>query len=295
MADGYKSPPNGNFIQQIFRDARDWFRDLFDGFRASVDLSGKIVLLDNDELILVWEKELRELRLKKEEDAWNKYEQQYGVGSHKVTEAFVAWQEKLYAYIEQEKDRFLKQRQGSARGLNELLRAGAKNIIVTKGARPYTQKCFSLVGLSASISQIYSPGPGKRSKRFVDAAVDYGKQTPALCAKDVLIVGHDLDKDMGWDLAPSRGHHNDGKAPIFVMFSTLRFEAEVDDPLDALWEIAMLLARRGNNDFLQGFNAIDAPEKAVTKNYVFKKALWRHPTRTDKARIPVIYDIKPRR
>jgi hypothetical protein len=243
----------------------------------------------------VWEQGLRERRIKKEEEAWKSFEKQYGMGSPQVTEAFVKWQEHLYAYIEQEKDRFLKERQGSRRALDKLLGAGAKNIVVTKGAKPYTQKCFDLVGLSSSISDIYSPGPGRRDKRFVDAVRDYGKNTSRRCMRDTIIVGHDLDKDMAWDLVPPRGNGNDGNAPVFVLFESLAFGKEVEDSLDALPEIVAFLAQKGGNDFLKGFRAIETPEQAQTKNYSFKIALYNDPKKGDKARIPIVHSIKERK
>ena len=39
------------------------------GRGGAIDLRGKVSLLDNDELLLVWEPELRTIRIKKEEEA----------------------------------------------------------------------------------------------------------------------------------------------------------------------------------------------------------------------------------
>ena len=268
---------------------------LFSRLSGSVDLREKLVLIDNDELLLVWESSLRNQRLAKEKEAWDHFERTYGRGAPQVTEAFVKWQEQLYAYIEQEKDRFLKQRQGSRQALANLIHAGMRTICVTKGAKPYTQKCFDLVGLTPAITDIYSPGPGRRDKRFVDAVIDHGKNTPRGCLRDTVIVGHDLDHDMAWDLVPERGDANDGKSPVFIMFDTMSFDREVDASLDALPEIITLLARKGGNDFLRGFRAITTPRRASTKNYSFNVTLYHHPKRADKARIPIICNIRPKR
>jgi len=257
-------------------------------------LREKLVLIDNDELLLVWESNLRGQRLAKEKEAWDNFERQYGRGNPMVTEAFVKWQEQLYAYIEQEKDRFLKQRQGSRQALAHLIHSGARTICVTKGAKPYTQKCFDLVGLSSTITDIYSPGPGRRDKRFVDAVVDHGKREYQACMRDTVIVGHDLDNDMAWDLVPARGDDNDGMSPVFILFDTMAFDKEVDAPLDALPEIIALLAKKGRNDFMRGFKSITTPKRANTKNYSFNVTLYHHPRRADKARIPIICNIQRR-
>jgi phosphoglycolate phosphatase-like HAD superfamily hydrolase len=261
---------------------------------GAADLREKIFLFDNDELLLVWESKLREARLKKEEEAWKKFEKELGKNSPKVTEAFVKWQEQLYTYIEQEKDRFLRERPGCKEGLSKLLFAGAKTIVVTKGAKPYTEKCFTLVGLSGYITDIYSPAPGKRDKRFLDAAIENGKDTTAKCVRDTVIVGHDAEKDMGWDLVPPKGPANDGNAPVLILFDALKFDGDVDAPLDALPEIVTLLAQRGKNDILRGFKTITKPEQAKTQNYTFSIALYHNPKRSDKARIPVVCNIKRR-
>jgi len=146
---------------------------------GAADLRGKISLLDNDELLLVWEPELRTIRIKKEEDAWYSFEAQYGRGSPQVTDAFVAWQEKLYAYIEQEKERFLQRRRGSIEGLERLLRSGARTVVVTKGAKPYTQKCFDLTGLSPFVSEIYSPPPENAASGSGTPSSRTGSGTPS--------------------------------------------------------------------------------------------------------------------
>ena len=286
---------NEGLIGSIIRRARDLVNRIFSRAKGAVDLKGKIFLFDNDELLLVWENELREKRLKREEKAYKGFEKEFGKGSPQIAEAFIKWQEQLYTYIEQEKDRFIKQRQGSREALDDLLRAGAKTIVVTKGAKPYTEKCFNLVDLSAYISDIYSPAPGKRDKRFLDAVLENGKSTSQKCLSDTIVVGHDPEKDMAWDLVPPKGQANDGNAPVLILFSALPFYNDVDDPLDALPEIVALLAKRGKNDFLRGFKTITTPEQAITKNYSFKIALYHNPKRSDKARIPVICDIKKRR
>jgi len=296
MFDVTSNPGGDGFVGKI----QGFFAYLLSRLTGTVDsipvsLEDKIILLDNDELLLVWENTLREKRLKKEEEAWKSFEKRYGRGAPEVTAAFIKWQEQLYAFIEQEKDRFLKERHGSKEALGALLRAGAKTIVVTKGAKPYTEKCFNLVGLSPYISDIYSPAPGRREKRFVDAVVDHGKNTPRKCSMDTIIVGHDLEKDMGWDLVPPKGLPNDGNAPIFILFGALKFDRDIEDPLDALLEITLLLAKRGKNDFLNGFKSIDKPQKAVTQNYSFKVSLYHNPKRGDKARIPVIHEIRKRR
>ncbi len=295
MAEYTSTSNNRGLFSNFLYEAQIFARNLLGRFTGHVDLRDKLVLLDNDELLLVWETKLRNQRLKKEEEAWKRFEKQFGKGSPAVTEAFLKWQEQLYAYIEQEKDRFLKVRQGSSSALEKLLQAGAKNIIVTKGAKPYTQKCFNLVGLGTAITSIYSPAPGSREKRFVDAVLENGKTTTVKYLRDTVIVGHDLEKDMAWDLVPAKGRPNDGNAPVFIFFSALKFGNEVVDPLDALVEIIALLSRRGKNDFLRGFKSITKPKQAMTKNYTFKIALYHNPKRSDKARIPVIHEIKPRR
>lgn len=282
------------FFRRITRKVWGITGRLFGRSPESPDLHDKIILLDNDELLLVWEKELREIRIQKEEEAWVYFENEYGSGNPKVTEEFLKWQEKLYEHIEKEKDRFLKERQGSKEALDKLLSSGATTIVVTKGAKPYTQKCFNLTGLSPLIKDIYSPAPGRRDKRFADAAHDYGKKNPWLCFKDTVVVGHDLDKDMAWDLVPAREGDNDGKAPVFVLFDTLAFEKDVDAPLDALPEIIDVLAKKGENNILDGFKNLYKKQKASTKNYSFKLALYHTPKRKDKTRIPVIFDIKRR-
>lgn len=288
------SESNG-VVGSIVGAVRDFFKSVLGLLTGKADLNGKILLFDNDEMLLVWEHELREKRLKKEEDAWKRFEKQFGRGAPEVTDAFLKWQEGLYAYIEQEKDRFLRQRPGTQEALTDLLRAGAKTIVVTKGAKPYTHKCFNLVDMAECISDIYSPDPGKRDKRFVDAVIDYGKTTSKTCLADTLVVGHDPEKDMGWDLVPSKGLANDGNAPVFVMFTALKFIGDVPDPLDALPEITNFLLRKGKGDFLQGFKSITKPEQAKTKNYTFKIALYHNPKRNDKARIPIIHEIRRRR
>lgn len=287
-------PDRTGILGKIFRRARDFATYILNRATGSVDLTGKLILIDNDELILVWENGLRERRITKEKEAWKSFEREFGQGAPEVVDAFLKFQEQLYAYIELEKDRFLKERQGSRRALGELLRSGAKTIVVTKGAKPYTQKCFDLLGLSPSITNIYSPVPGSREKRFVDAVRDHGKNTSRKCLKDTIIVGHDLDNDMAWDLVPLKGHTNDGNAPVFILFDALAFDKEVDAPLDALPDIMALLVKRGNNDFLKGFKAIRTPEQARTRRYSFKLAFYHHPKRNDKTRIPVIYGIKKR-
>lgn len=295
MIDAHYSNGNGGIIKGLLQTVQELTALLHRRLTGKVDLRGKVLLIDSDELLLVWEQNLRNKRLEKEEEAWNHFEAQYGKGSPEVTAAFVQWQEQLYAYIEQEKDRFLRERAGAQEGLDALVRSGAATIIVTKGARPYTERCFNLLGIGSCVTDIYSPAPGRREKRFVDAVRDHGKNTSWKCQRDTLIVGHDTDKDMAWDLVPSRRDAHDGKAPVFILFDTLKFGEEVDDPLDALPEIVALLTRKGKNDFLRGFRAIDTPESAATKNYSFKIALYRHPKRSDKVRIPIIYDIRRRR
>ncbi|MCK5863096.1 MAG: HAD family hydrolase, partial [Candidatus Hydrogenedentes bacterium] len=285
---------SNGLISTIAQKIRDLVDHILHREKEIVDLQGKIVLFDNDELLLVWEDGLRNKRIKKEENAWKGFEKEFGKGSPRVTEAFIKWQENLYEYIEQEKDRFLKERQGVKTALNALLQSGAKVIVVTKGAKPYTQKCFNLVGLSFFVSDIYSPAPGKRVKRFADAVRDYGKDTSRKYLQDTIIVGHDLDKDMAWDLVPPKAKPNDGNAPVFILFDTLKFDQEEEASLDALPEIIALLSKRGNNDFLQGFKTINTPEEAQTKHYIFKIALYHNPKRKNKAKIPVIYDIKKR-
>ena len=281
-------------ISTVLQKIGDMLELILEKFSKAADLKEKILLFDNDELLLVWETKLRDQRLKKEEEAWNGFEKQFGKGKPEVKEAFVKWQEQLYAYIEQERDRFLRERPGTKESLGNLLRAGARVLVVTKGAKPYTEKCFNLVGLSGYINEIYSPAPGKREKRFVDAVIDNGKTTPITCLRDTIVVGHDPEKDMAWDLVPSRGATSDGNAPVLILFDALKFNGDVDAPLDALNEIVALLARRGKNDILRGFNTISKPEQAKTKNYTFKKALYHNPKRKEKARIPVICDIKKR-
>jgi hypothetical protein len=288
------TPDIEGFVESLARGAQDFLSHIFGRVTGSVDLREKLVLIDNDELLLVWESGLRARRLAKEKEAWDSFERMYGRGSPQVTEAFVKWQEQLYAYIEQEKDRFLKQRQGSRQALSHLMHWGARTICVTKGAKPYTQKCFDLVGLSPTITDIYSPAPGRRDKRFVDAVVDHGKYKSRICLRDTVIVGHDLDSDMAWDLVPARGDANDGRAPVFILFDTMAFDRDVSDPLDALPEIIALLARRGGNDFLRGFRSITTRKRAATRNYSFNVTLYRHPQRADKARIPIICNIKKR-
>lgn len=267
---------------------------ILDRLTGAVDLRGKIFLFDNDELLLVWESKLREVRLKKEEEAWKKFEKEFGRNSPKVTDAFIKWQEQLYAYIEQERDRFLRERPGCKEGLSKLLFAGGKTIVVTKGAKPYTEKCFNLVGLSGYITDIYSPAPGKRDKRFLDAALENGKTNTALWGRDTVIVGHDVEKDMGWDMVPPKGPANDGNAPVLILFDALKFDGNVEASLDALPEIVTLLAKRGKNDILRGFKSITKPEQAKTPNYTFTIALYHNPIRNDKARIPVVCNIKRR-
>ena len=264
------------------------------GRGGAIDLRGKVSLLDNDELLLVWEPELRTIRIKKEEEAWYSFEAQYGRGSPMVTDAFVAWQEKLYAYIEQEKDRFLQRRRGSIEGREKLLRAGARTVVVTKGAKPYTQKCFDLTGLSPFVSEIYSPPPGKRRKRFGDAVLAHGVRNPVQCARDVVIVGHDIEKDMAWDIVPARDNPAGDPAPVFVLFDTFKYNKPVKAPLDALPEIIELLARKGKNDFLRGFRVLALRGGGKTRNYVFSTTYFEDPKRRDKVRIPIIYDIRGR-
>ena len=285
---------NEGLAGTILRKARDFISYLGGRLKGTADLNGKILLIDNDELLLVWESELRNRRLKKEEAAWKGFEKQFGKGTPEVADAFIKWQEHLYAYIEQEKDRFLTQRPGTKEGLDVLVRAGAKNIVVTQGAKPYTEKCFNLVGFSGYISDIFSPARGKREKRFVDAVLENGKTSTVDCLRDVIIVGHDPEKDMAWDLVPSRCQANDGNAPVLVLFDALKFAGTVDAPLDALAEIVALLSKRGKKDFLRGFKSITRPAQARTKNYTFRIALYHNPKRKDKARIPVICDIQRR-
>lgn len=285
---------HNNLMRISLSELKTLFARIFKRYRNQSNLSGKIVLIDNDELLLVWEYGLRDKRITMEENTWRKFEQKYGKGSPEVTAAFVKWQESLYTYIEKEKDRFLKQRKGSQEGLWQLLQSGAKTIVVTKGAKPYTEKCFNLVGLSTAISDIYAPAPGNRTKRFVDAVLDHGKDTSYKCLRDTIIVGHDTDKDMAWDLVPARNVINDGKAPVMILFEALSFDREVNDPLDALPEIVELLAQKGDNNIWRGFQAIVDPADAVTKNYTFKVGLYCHPKKTNKAKIPVVYDIKPK-
>ncbi|NLV43219.1 MAG: hypothetical protein GXY07_01825 [Candidatus Hydrogenedentes bacterium] len=262
---------------------------------GTVDLSGKLVLLDSDELLLVWERKLRDIRLKKEEEAWLAFERQFGKGSPLVTEAFVKWQETLYAYIEHEKERFLRERQGSKTALFNLVRRGAKTVVVTKGAKPYTQKCFNLLGLSPYITHIYSPPPGSRQKQFVDAVLENGVDTLKKCTKDTIVVGHDLEKDMAWDLVPPNGNNDDGHAPVFVLLDTLVFGKDVVAPLDAMTEIIELLSKKGRNDFWRGFKSFKVPGQGKTKNYSFGVTLYGNPNNGHKAKIPLIYDIRPLR
>ncbi len=285
-------PDAGGFIGRLVRGGRDFFACIFGRLTGSVNLREKLVLIDNDELLLVWESRLRAQRVAKEEEAWDRFERAYGRGSPQVTEAFIKWQEQLYAYIEREKERFLKQRQGSRQALAILIHSGVRTVCVTKGAKPYTQKCFDLVGLSPTITDIYAPAPGRRDKRFMDAVVDHGKLESCVCLRDTVIVGHDLDNDMAWDLVPARGEANDGRAPVFILFDTLVFDRDVDDPLDALPEIMVFLARRGGNDFLRGFRSIITRRRVTTRNYSFNVVLYSHPKRADKARIPIICNIK---
>lgn len=283
---------NKSIFHRIFHKVRDFIVGNPDLTLESTDLRGKLVLLDSDELLLVWEHRLRDARLKKEEDAWKKFEVQYGEGSPMVTEAFIKWQESLYRYIEREKDRFLRVRQGSKTALNKLVNLGARTVVVTKGAKPYTEKCFSLLGLSPSITDIYSPPPGSRQKQFLDAVKDHGMDSLNKCLRDTIVVGHDLDKDMAWELVPAKGEGKDGYAPVFILLDSLAFDREVAAPLDAMTEVIELLIRRGKNDFWRGFKSIQLPEQAITLNYRFKVGLYGHPKKRDKAKIPVIYDVK---
>jgi FMN phosphatase YigB (HAD superfamily) len=257
-----------------------------------VDLRGKVVLMDNDELLLVWERRLRNIRLQKEEEAWNKFEAQYGAGNPQVTQAFVNWQEGLYRYIEREKERFLRVRPGSLPALDKLVQQGARTIVVTKGAKPYTQKCFHLTGLSSSITDIYSPPPGSRQKQFADAVRDHGINSLQQCLKDAIVVGHDLDLDMAWEFVPPKGPGNDGHAPVFLLLDTLAFEKDVIAPLDAMTEVIELLVTRGRNNIWRGFNALRKAPYATTPNYQFKVGLYNHPRLQSKARIPVVYDVR---
>jgi hypothetical protein len=282
-------------IGNIARGVRDFLGYILGRVSGSVDLSEKLILIDNDELLLVWESKLRNQRMAKEKEAWDSFERTYGRGNPQVVDSFIKWQEQLYAYIEQEKEHFLKQRKGSGHALAHLRNSGVTTVCVTKGAKPYTQKCFDLVGLTPTIADTYSPAPGRREKRFVDAVIDYGKNSSTKCLRDTLIVGHDLDNDMAWDLVPVRGDANDGKSPVFIMFDTMAFDKEVAAPLDALPEIIDLLARKGGNDFLRGFRAITTSKRATTKNYSFNVTLFQHPRRADKARIPIICNIIKRR
>jgi len=285
---------NNGLVNTVLNKIGDLLGLFLGRFSGAANLREKILLFDNDELLLVWENKLRDQRLKKEEEAWKGFEKQYGKGKPEVTDAFVKWQEQLYAYIEQERDRFLRERPGAKEGLGGLLRTGAKVIVVTKGAKPYTEKCFNLVGLGGYINDIYSPAPGKRDKRFVDAVIDHGKTSAMTCLRDTIVVGHDPEKDMAWDLVPSKGKNNDGNAPVLILFDALKFNGDVEAPLDALPEIVALLAKRGKNDILRGFKTITKPEHAVTKNYTFKIAIYHNPKRSDKARIPVVCDIRRR-
>ncbi len=294
MAAPRNTPGRKGFLGKILREIPGVVHSIVCRLTGSVDLRGKVILFDNDELLLAWENELREQRVSKEKDAWRKFEREFGEGSPEVSEAFSKWQDQLYAYIEKGKDRFLKARQGSKAALDALVYAGAKTIVVTKGAKPYTQKCFNLVGLSASITHIYSPAPGNRRKRFADAVHEQGKNTSRKCLRDVIVVGHDAEKDMAWDLVPAKTDHNDGNAPVLILFDAMVFDRAVDAAMDALPEIITLLAKKGDNDFLKGFKAIDTPEKAVTKNYSFKKALYHTPKKGDKTGVPVVYAIKKR-
>ncbi len=279
-------------LRNIFRKIREFFINTPALVPETLDLQGKLVLLDSDELLLVWERRLRDIRLKKEEEAWRQFEGEFGAGSPRVTEAFINWQESLYKYIEREKDRFLRVRQGSKPALNKLIKLGARTVVVTKGAKPYTQKCFNLTGLSPSITDIYSPPPGSRQKQFLDAVRDHGMDSLQKCLKDTIVVGHDLEKDMAWELVPSKGIGNDGLAPVFILLDTLAFDKEVAAPLDAITEVIELLSKRGQNDFWQGFKSIQVPEQAITVNYRFKVGLYGNPQKRDKARIPVVYDVK---
>ena len=289
-----KAGGNDGLVNTLLDKIGDILDMLLGKLSGKANLSEKILLFDNDELLLVWENKLRDQRLRKEEEAWKGFEKQFGKGKPEVTDAFVKWQESLYAYIEQERDRFLRERPGVKEGLGSLMQAGAKVIVVTKGAKPYTEKCFNLVGLGGYIDDIYSPAPGKRDKRFVDAVIDYGKTSSATCLRDTIIVGHDPEKDMAWDLVPSKGATNDGNAPVLVLFDALKFNGDVQASLDALPEIVALLSKRGKNNIWQGFKTITKPEQAKTKNYTFKIALYHNPKRKEKARIPVICDIKRR-
>lgn len=280
-----------------------WYKRIFSPFTGLfrkpeptgpklVDLRGKVVLMDNDELLLVWERRLRNIRLQKEEEAWNQFEAKYGAGNPEVTKAFVQWQEGLYRYIEREKDRFLKVRQGTVHALDKLVQQGARTIVVTKGAKPYTQKCFHLTGLSSSITDIYSPPPGSRQKQFADAVRDYGINSLEKCLKHAIVVGHDLDMDMAWELVPPKGPGNDGCAPVFLLLDTLVFEEDVIAPLDAMTEVIELLVTRGRNDIWRGFNSLQQSQHTTTTNYQFKVGLYNHPRLQSKARIPVVYDVR---
>lgn len=269
------------------------FTGIFRSSKSAVDLSGKLVLMDSDELLLVWERRLRNIRLQKEEEAWVGFEKKYGRGNPLVTDAFVKWQETLYRYIEREKDRFLRERRGSKSALFNLIRKGAKTIVVTKGAKPYTQKCFNLLGLSPYVSQIYSPPPGSRQKQFVDAVLENGINSLQRCVKDTIVVGHDLEKDMAWDLVPPQNQENDGHAPVFLLLDTMVFGQDVIAPLDAMTEIIELLNKRGKNDFWRGFNSFKVPGKGRSKNYSFGITLYGNPQFVDKGKIPLIYDIRP--
>lgn len=283
---------NDRMTMNIVRKVRKFFDNILSLATGSVDLKGKLVLLDSDELLLVWERRLRDMRLKKEEEAWLGFERKFGKGSPLVTEAFIQWQETLYAYIEQEKNRFLRERKGSKAALFSLLRLGAKTIVVTKGAKPYTQKCFNLLGLSPYISQIYSPPPGSRQKQFAEAVRENGVDTLQKCTKDTIVVGHDIENDMAWDLVPPSGNGNDGHAPVFILLDALAFDKDVIVPLDAMTEIIELLIKRGRNDFWRGFKAVKASGRAKTRNYSFSAVLYGNPHGA-KAKVPVILNIRP--
>lgn len=280
-------------VREIVSSLRVFLNSIFNLATGKIDLSGKLVLLDSDELLLVWERRLRDIRLKKEEEAWLRFEQQFGRGSPLVTEAFVKWQESLYAYIEHEKDRFLRERQGSKSALFTLIRRGAKTIVVTKGAKPYTQKCFNLLGLSPYITHIYSPPPGSRQKQFVDAVLENGVDSLQKCTKNTIVVGHDLEKDMAWDLVPPQGRNDNGHAPVFILLDTLVFGKDVVAPLDAMSEVIELLMKKGKNDFGRGFRSFKVPGEGKTKNYSFGVTLYSNPNNGGKAKIPLIYNIRP--
>ena len=125
--------------------------------------------------------------------------------------------------------------------------------------------------------------------------LENGVDTLKKCTKDTIVVGHDLEKDMAWDLVPPNGNNDDGHAPVFVLLDTLVFGKDVVAPLDAMTEIIELLSKKGRNDFWRGFKSFKVPGQGKTKNYSFGVTLYGNPNNGHKAKIPLIYDIRPLR